>query len=269
MTYRPLILLSNDDGFDAAGILALREALEDFADVILCAPKTNQSAASHALTLQGVLRLQRIDDRTYAVNGTPADCVYVALHSKDRILPRRPDLVVSGMNHGPNLGADVVYSGTVAAAREAALRGIPAVAVSSDLAADRPAAARIGASVARATWDLWRGADRPARAALLNVNVPAGPSAGVMATKLGARLYDDEVVYRRDPRGYEYLWIGGTEVHHELTEGTDTAAWEAGFTSVTPLAYDLYAGEGALELAYRVVEDRNRAAQGRSASREG
>ncbi|MBM4357471.1 MAG: 5'/3'-nucleotidase SurE [Deltaproteobacteria bacterium] len=253
MTDRPLILLSNDDGYDSAGILALRDALDAFADVVLCAPRTNQSAASHALTLHGVLRLLRADERTFALNGTPADCVYVALHSKERILPRRPDMVVSGMNHGPNLGSDVVYSGTVAAAREGALRGIPAVAVSSDNAGDRTAAARIGASVVRATWDLCCSAERPRLATLLNVNVPVGARAEPMATRLGARLYDDVVDYRLDPRGHEYLWIGGSEVHHDLTEGTDTAAWEAGIASVTPLAYDLYAGPDAFEVARAVV----------------
>ena len=253
MTTRPLILLSNDDGYDAHGILALRAALETFADVFLCAPKSNQSAASHALTLHGVLRLVRLDERTYSLNGTPADCVYVALHSGERILPRRPDLVVSGMNHGPNLGSDVVYSGTVAAAREGALRGIPAVAVSADNTADREVAAKLGARVARATWELFGSADRPRSAALLNVNVPPKPKDALMATRLGARLYDDVVDYRLDPRGYEYLWIGGSEVHHDVTEGTDTAAWEAGYASVTPLAYDLYAGAEAFDVARSVV----------------
>lgn len=254
MTSRPLILLSNDDGYDAAGILALRRALEDFADVVLCAPKNNQSASSHALTLHAVLRLARIDERTFSLNGTPADCVYVALHSKNRVLPRRPDLVVSGMNHGPNLGSDVVYSGTVAAAREGALRGIPSIAVSADNNADRAIAASIGARVVESTWALWCTERRPTTAALLNVNVPPHPKSEIFATRLGARLYDDVVDYRLDPRGYEYLWIGGSEVHHDLTEGTDTAAWEAGYASVTPLAYDLYAGAEQFEVARDVVE---------------
>lgn len=253
MTARPLILLCNDDGYDAPGLLALGAALEAFAEVIVCAPKTNQSAASHALTLQSILRLTQVSERTYAVNGTPADCIYVALHSGTRIVPRRPDLVVSGMNHGPNLGADVTYSGTVAAAREAALRGIPAVAISADVHADLPAAARLGARVAEALWNLGSGSNRPQLASLLNVNVPPGTSAGIRSTRLGSRRYNDEVLFRRDPRGYEYLWIGGSEVHHELTDGTDTAAWEAGFTSVTPLAYDLHAGSEAIDVAETVV----------------
>ncbi|HHH12021.1 MAG TPA: 5'/3'-nucleotidase SurE, partial [Sorangium sp.] len=107
---RPLILLSNDDGFDAAGLVALRTALQRFAHVVVCAPLTNQSASSHSLTLNSVLRLRRVEDDTFAVDGTPADCVYIALHAAERILPRWPDMVVSGMNHGPNLGIDVVYS---------------------------------------------------------------------------------------------------------------------------------------------------------------
>lgn len=242
---RPLILLSNDDGYLAPGIEALREALERFADVILCAPAVNQSASSHSLTLHSVLRLHRVDDRTFAVSGTPADCVYVALHSGTRLLPRRPDMVVSGMNHGPNLGIDVVYSGTVGAAREGAHRGIPAVAVSADNTAHRQHAAELGARVAESLWTQVREltwGETPARrhAPLLNVNVPPGDGWTVASTKLGRRLYDDDVVYRNDPRGREYLWIGGSKFEHELDEGTDTHAWEEGQASVTPLTLDLF-----------------------------
>ncbi len=104
---RPLVLLSNDDGYTAAGLLALRDALADFADVVVCAPETNQSATSHSLTLHRVLRLRHAGPNVFCVDGTPADCIYVALHSGDRILPRLPDLCVSGMNHGLNLGVDV------------------------------------------------------------------------------------------------------------------------------------------------------------------
>ncbi len=253
MVTRPLVLLSNDDGYDALGLAALRGELASFADVVTCAPKFNQSAASHALTLHTVLRLERIDDATFAVDGTPADCVYVALHSRDRIVPRRPDLMVSGINAGPNLGADVIYSGTVAAAREGAIRGIPAVAISCDARSERAAAAKLGANVVRAAWRLWSSEDPPNGPALLNVNIPPGKTWTTLPTRLGVRLYDDEVIFRRDPRGREYLWIGGSEVHHDLTEGTDTAAWEAGFASVTPLAINLYAGAEAFALARDVV----------------
>ncbi|MEZ4442560.1 MAG: 5'/3'-nucleotidase SurE [Polyangiaceae bacterium] len=242
---RPLILLSNDDGYLAPGIGALRTALSRFADVVLCAPAVNQSASSHSLTLHSVLRLRRIDDHTFALDGTPADSVYVALHSGNRLLPRRPDLVVSGMNHGPNLGVDVVYSGTVAAAREGANRGIPAVAVSADNHADRAAAAALGAEVAERLWHQISSRSRIGPAPLLNVNVPAGSSWTLRPTRLGRRLYDDDVIYRHDPRGREYLWIGGSEVEHDLTEGTDTHAWEQGEASVTPLTLALDDEAGA------------------------
>ena len=236
----PLILLSNDDGFDSRGLAALRTALESLGQVIVCAPAQNQSASSHALTLNSVLRLKKVDKSTYIVNGTPADCIYVALHSGDRIVPRRPDLVVSGMNHGPNLGIDIVYSGTVGAAREAAHRGIPALAVSADTRADFTAAATLASGAAsRLLTTIGDRTDRPAP--LLNVNIPRGHHGRIRATVLGRRLYDDGVLFRRDPRGREYLWIGGSNVRHDETDGTDTGAWEAGIASLTPLTLDLTA----------------------------
>lgn len=238
---RPLILLSNDDGFFSTGLVALRDALAAVGDVIVCAPATNQSASSHSLTLGRVLRLHGVDETTFALDGTPADCVYVALHSGERVLPRRPDLVVSGMNHGPNLGVDVIYSGTVAAAREGAQRGIPSVAVSADHHAAQESAAALGANVVRRFWERVAGSTFGERAApLLNVNVPPGDGWEIASTRLGQRLYDDEVVYRDDPRGREYLWIGGKNVRHDQAEGTDTAAWDAGVASVTPLTLELF-----------------------------
>jgi 5'-nucleotidase len=236
---RPLVLLSNDDGVEAPGLLALRAELERFADVVVCAPSNNQSATSHKLTLATVLRLSRRDEHTFALDGTPADCVYVALHSEERLLPRWPDLVVSGMNHGPNLGVDVVYSGTVAAAREAANRGIAAIAVSADVRAERGAAAKLAAGVIERCWAAIAGEKS---APLLNLNIPPGKAWKLVATRPGRRLYDDEVVFRQDPRGREYLWIGGSNARHDLAEGTDTAAWEAGDASITPLTLDLFEG---------------------------
>jgi len=195
--------------------------------------------------LHRVLRVRRVDAGAFAVDGTPADCVYVALHSGTRILPRRPDLTVSGMNHGLNLGVDVFYSGTVAAAREAALRGIPSVAVSADLAADRAAAARLGAEIALRTLEACASASgRPAP--LVNVNIPPGDRWPVRATRLGARLYAEDVDYRRDPRGREYLWIGGAgAVRHDHVPGSDTEAYDEGAASVTPLSLDLWAADQA------------------------
>ncbi len=239
---RPLVLLSNDDGFSAPGLIALRGALARFADVIVCAPETNQSATSHSLTLHRILRLRAAAQGIFSVDGTPADCVYVALNSGDRVLPRMPDLCVSGMNHGLNLGLDVFYSGTVAAAREAALRGVPSVAVSADVAADREAAAEVGARVARALWESTRGAPR---GVLLNVNVPPGDRWALRATRLGQRVYGAEVVYRTDPRGGEYLWIGGSNATHHDAPGSDTEAYDAGAVGVTPLGLDLTDASGA------------------------
>lgn len=241
----PLVLLSNDDGVSAPNLLALRDALRPRADVVICAPEANQSATSHSLSLHRILRLRRVDDGVFGVDGTPADCVYVALHSGARILPRRPDLVVSGMNHGLNLGVDVFYSGTVAAAREAALRGIPSIAISADSKADRGAAAALGAALALAAFEAFeaaRGAGARAIAPLLNVNIPPGDAWPVRATRLGARLYSEDVDYRVDPRGHEYLWIGGAgQVRHDHVAGSDTEAFDEGAASVTPLTLDLHA----------------------------
>lgn len=234
---RPLVLLSNDDGVAAEGLEALRVALSVHADVVVCAPEINQSATSHALSLGRVLRLRQVREGVFAVDGTPADCVYVALHSRGRVLSRVPDLCVSGMNHGLNLGVDAFYSGTVAAAREAALRGIPSVAVSADLAADRAGAAATGAAIAIST--IAAAARAGVTSLLLNVNVPPGNRWPVRATCAGLRTYDHDVVFRLDPRGKEYLWIGGSEVRHGDAPGSDTEAHDQGVVSVTPLTLDL------------------------------
>lgn len=260
MTTRPLALLANDDGIAAPNLLALRDELARLADVVVCAPEVNQSATSHSLSLHRILRLREVEPGMFAVDGTPADCVYVALHSGTRVLPRRPDLVVSGMNHGLNLGVDVFYSGTVAAAREAALRGIPSIAISADGAADPVAAARLGAALALRMLDVAQrtqrtqgtqrapGTPRTSGSAppLLNVNIPRGDRWDVRATRLGARMYTEDVDYRRDPRGREYLWIGGAgAVRHDHVAGSDTEAHDAGVASVTPLTLDLWATDEA------------------------
>ena len=237
---RPLILLSNDDGVAAPNLAALRAALLPSADVVVCAPELNQSATSHSLSLHRILRLRELEPGVFAVDGTPADCVYTAIHSGTRILPRRPDLIVSGMNHGLNLGVDVFYSGTVAAAREAAIRGIPAVAISADERADRDAAAALGAAIALAALAGYRRAPTAA-APLLSVNIPPGSAWPVRSTCLGARLYTEEVEYRRDPRGREYLWIGGAGVRHDHVPGSDTEAHDEGAASITPLTLELTA----------------------------
>lgn len=235
---RPLVLLSNDDGYNSEGLRLVRRELLEHADVVVCAPSTNQSATSHSLTLHRVLRLRESEPGVFDVDGTPADCVYVALHADGRVVPRVPDLCVSGLNHGPNLGVDVFYSGTVAAAREAALRGIPAVALSADTAADRPAAARVGVSIALELLARHRAAPGPTL--LFNVNVPPGSAWPVRAASLGRRSYSGDVVFRRDPRGGEYLWIGGADATHHDAPGSDTEAYDEGAVAVTPLALELF-----------------------------
>ena len=236
---RPLVLLSNDDGHRALGIRLLARALEPFAYVIVCAPESEQSAASHALSLHRPLRLFQHEERTFSVDGTPADCVYVALHGDVRVLPRRPDVVVSGVNHGVNLGDDVFYSGTVAAAREGALKGIPAIAISAAADADMEAAAELGAELAMRLSAL--GTDP----ILLNVNVPPGKNWPLRATRLGRRIYQDAVEFRRDPRGREYLWIGGPGVAHRPLAGSDTEAFDEGVVGITPLVLDLWMRDAA------------------------
>ena len=231
---RPLILLSNDDGHFSRGIQAMRAALSKIGDVVVAAPETEQSAASHALSLHKPLRLRRVEEGVFAVDGTPADCVYVALHAENRVLPRRPDLVVSGLNHGLNLGQDVFYSGTVAAAREGALRGLPAIATSAHVKSDFAAAAEVCAGLALKVL-----ACPTQDAVLLNVNFPREWPNGIRTTKLGSRHYEEVLDFRKDPRGRDYLWIGGPGVRHDPNPGSDTDAYDQGAISITPLVLDL------------------------------
>jgi 5'-nucleotidase len=233
--HRPLVLLANDDGHDSAGIRAVRAAISDFADVVICAPATNQSATSHSLTLHRPLRLKEVEPGVFSLDGTPADCIYVALGAGTRVLSRAPDLCISGLNHGLNLGVDTFYSGTVAAAREAVLRGIPAIALSADLRASVEPAAALGARLARALLERPETFEHPA---LLNVNFPPGDAWRVQPTRLGKRVYSAEVDFRRDNRGAEYLWIGGAHPKHLEGEGTDTEAYDRGIVGVTPLSLD-------------------------------
>ncbi len=235
MQRAPLILLSNDDGYFSKGIRKLRQALLDVgAQVVLVAPETEQSASSHALSLHRPLRLRESEPGIYAVDGTPADCVYVALYSGTRLLERAPDLVITGLNKGPNLGQDVFYSGTVAAAREGALCGIRALATSAGFRANIDEAARVAARVAMAIL-----AAPMTAPVLFNLNIPDHWNGELRTTRLGSRIYEQEVEFRKDPRGREYLWIGGSEVRHERADGTDTDAHDDGLASLTPLVLEL------------------------------
>jgi 5'-nucleotidase len=232
---RPLILLSNDDGVHATGILEFARALKRLGDVFVVAPEREQSASSHRITLSEPLRHRDLGDNVHTVDGTPADCIYVALHLEG-LLPRRPSVLVSGINHGFNMGMDVVYSGTVAAAREGALRGLKAAAFSADTRADMHQVAVHAAGLVERLLHL---ATPLGAAVLFNVNYPSTPPRGVKATRLGRRDYQDIVEVRTDPRGRSYYWIGGPVSAHDDAEGADTTAVDGGYVSVTPLALEL------------------------------
>jgi 5'-nucleotidase len=231
-----IILVCNDDGIRAAGIRALEAALAPFGEIWVVAPDREQSAASHSLSLYRPLRVEKLDDHHFAVDGTPTDAVNLAING---IMGRKPDLVVSGINHGGNLGDDVTYSGTVSAAMEGTLLGVPSIAVSlvTHEAADFSTAAAFSARLAQAVRDRGMPPDT-----LLNVNVPALPAAdvrGFRVTRQGKRRYGDAIVEHFDPRGRKYYWIGGEDLGFVPAEGTDCTAVADGFISVTPLHLDL------------------------------
>ncbi len=248
------MLVSNDDGFYSPGIRALRDALVTWADVVVVAPETEQSATSHSLSLHRPLRSRAVEPGMFAIDGTPADCVYVALHAETRFLPRWPDLVCSGVNRGLNLGQDAFYSGTIAAAREGALRGIPAIAASAHVKADLARVSELVSKLARALYDVTAGdlgaGVRPGpsmarNTTLLNLNVPLQWNGELRKARLGSRLYEEVIDFRKDPRGREYFWLGGPGVRHESDPGSDTDAYDAGFASLTPLVLDLSSGDPA------------------------
>jgi 5'-nucleotidase len=235
-TPRPLILLSNDDGVNARGLAAAEEALAPLGDVIVAAPDRERSATSHSISLDRPLRADEVRPGVFSIDGTPVDCVYLALL---HLVPRKPDLVVSGINHGYNLGSDVFYSGTVAAAVEGALRGVPGMAFSLEWRRQSdfgPTAAFVRALVGEV---LARGPGAIPPGALLNVNAPAAEITGYEITFLGRRVYRDLVDVRHDLRGRAYYWIGGPEAEVEDLPGSDTNAVRARRVSVTPLGLDL------------------------------
>jgi 5'-nucleotidase len=238
------ILLTNDDGVQALGLAAMRGALlERGHDVTVVAPDREQSATSHSITLDRPLRIVAAGENIHAVDGTPTDCVLVGCHG---VLRGYPDLVVSGINHGPNMGEDVSYSGTVAAAFEAHILRVASVAVSMKDRhhGDFEGGARYVADLVErlAGWARERNA-------ILNVNLPAGPAPGwgtPVVTRLGTRKYSDEIIEKVDPRGRKYYWIGGAEPEWEGGEDTDFAVVNGGRVSITPLHLDL-TDERALE----------------------
>ena len=242
---KPLILLSNDDGIESTYLGRLADGLEAVADaeVMVIAPERQRSAMSHTITLHKPLRVHPHAPNRYAASGSPVDCVYLGVM---RMCPRPPALVVSGINDGFNLGTDVFYSGTVGAAIEGGLRGVPAMAVSLQHGAPEAIDKAVEVSVALAAFLIAR---PPPRGTGIDVNVPAGAERRWVLTRLGVRRYEDDVQERTDPRGRSYYWIGGGAVDHGAQAGSDCDAVRDGLTSVTPLSLDLTAahmlGDGA------------------------
>ena len=231
---RPRILVTNDDGVFSEGIERLAAALSDVGEVFTVAPDQERSAAGHSLTLHSPLRAKLVGENRWSVDGTPTDCVnWGVLHlMKDR----RPQLIFSGINLGLNLGDDVTYSGTVSAAFEGTLIGVPSVAVSQEIETGFTfdAAARFAERLAR------RLLENPLPPkTLVNVNVPAGEPQGVRVVRLGKRRYGEAVIEKTDPRGRPYYWIGSTIPTGDLEEGTDIAAVANKFISLSPLHLDL------------------------------
>ena len=230
------ILISNDDGYFAPGLEALAQALGEVGEVTVVAPERDRSGASNSLTLDRPLSLRRARNGFYHVNGTPSDCVHLAVTG---MLERLPDMVVSGINHGANMGDVTIYSGTVAAATEGYLLGVPSMALSlvGKSPDDFAAAAQVAMELAR------RFKARPFRCpVLLNVNIPEGPYAalkGFKVTRLGRRHKAEPVIRTQSPRDETVYWIGPAGAAQDAGEGTDFAAVADGYVSVTPLQIDL------------------------------
>ncbi len=242
------ILVSNDDGYLATGINVLADALAQVADVVVFAPDRNRSAASNSLTLDSPLRVSEVAENRYKVDGTPSDCVHLALTG---FLDHEPDLVVSGINHGANLGDDVIYSGTVAAAMEGRFLGLPSIAVSLVGSGSRLTHFETAARVAT---ELVLKLDRATLApdVVLNVNVPDIPYddlAGVHATRLGFRHKAEQLLTDKDPRGRPIYWVGPPGPGQDAGEGTDFFAIEQGAATVTPLKVDLTRHDAVQDLS--------------------
>jgi 5'-nucleotidase len=235
---KPLVLLTNDDGYFSPALAVLARRLRPAAAVRIVAPDRERSANSLSLTLRRPLRLFRVRPGVFAVDGTPADCIYLALKS---LLPRRPDLILSGMNLGPNLGEqDISYSGTVAAAIQGTFLGIPSVAVSllPDAAGNfdlETSAAFVAAVAGRLL------AKRLPPGITLNINIPPPPVRGVRIAGLGQKRYQPEVIEKKDPRGRPYYWIGTSDPEGSGNARSDIRAVAEGFISVTPLHTDMTA----------------------------
>ena len=247
---RKLILVSNDDGVRSPGIVALAEAMKALGDVWIVAPDREQSAAGHSISLGKPLRMETLSDRVVAVDGTPTDCVYMGLH---HVLPRLPDLLVSGINWGGNLGNDVTYSGTVSAAMEGTVFGVPSIAFSQlrPREADFARAAAFAVTVAR--WVLAKGLPRDT---LLSVNFPPHMDPEkYMWAHLGKRNYGKLVDVRTDPRGRNYYWIGGDDIGADDRPGSDCNGVAEGWITISPVHMDLTNYDSLAQLKAQRLED--------------
>ena len=231
------ILVSNDDGYNSEGIRALSKSMKDLGNVYLVAPDRDQSASSHSLNLQRPLRVEKIADNSYSVDGTPTDCINLAVNGLLNNL--KPDIVVSGINIGANMGDDITYSGTVSAAIEGTLLGIPSIAIS--IAAKNSlfleTATYFSKIITRYVLD-----HGIPEGTLLNINIPnikIEEVKGIKVTKQGKRLYKEPIVENVDPRGKRYYWIGGNELDYLRIDNSDIVSVKEGYVSVTPIKLDL------------------------------
>lgn len=250
MNDKPVILVTNDDGITAPGIRALVDAMKSLGEVIVVAPDRPQSGMGHAITIEDPLRLDEVavfgEVEAYQCSGTPVDCVKLAV---DRILHRKPDLCVSGINHGSNSSINVIYSGTMSAAMEAAIEGIPAVGFSlldydfhADFEASKHYAGKIAATLLKKSLP---------SGTLLNVNIPRLPMPeinGMKVTRQANAKWQEEFTERIDPRGRKYFWLTGKFVNFDKGDDTDEWALENGFVSVAPVQYDLTAHQSLQEI---------------------
>lgn len=235
---KPTILITNDDGYFADGLAALRQALEPLGQVVVVAPDSDCSGVSHKLSLNTAMRLHQREPNVFVVKGTPVDCVHLAIHGVFE--GKLPDLLVSGINHGPNLGEDTAYSGTVSAAYEGQVQHIPSMAISvgnhSDTAFDFTEAAKVAHTLANR---FLNEGDPFLKQAIWNVNVPCGKPKGVRVVPLDKRSFKSSVVKRVDPRGKAYYWMGPYKPVFDNKEQTDYGAFSRGYVSMTPLKVEM------------------------------
>ena len=237
MDKKPLILLSNDDGIRSEGLKILYEKLSEFADVVVVAPDRERSAVGRALTMHRPLRCEQVDENWFAVDGTPTSCVYIGIHAIMK--GKKPDMVIGGINKGPNLGEDITYSGTVSVAMEGALLGIPSIAFS--LATFKDFQWESAGNWAKRITQKVLEKGIPENCCL-NVNIPNLPEnkiKGIKVTRQGKKDYTEKVEVRKDPWGRTYYWIGGEEPNWKAEPGTDYWAIKNSYVSVTPIHLDL------------------------------